>query len=35
MEKEKAEKIERIVNWVRFITLALLLTFVFMGLSKV
>ena len=34
MEKEKAEKIIKIYNWVRFIILVLFLTFVFIGLSK-
>ena len=34
MEKEKAERIQRIFNWVRFIILVLFLTFVFIGLSK-
>jgi len=34
MEKEKAEKIIRIVDWIRFIILALLFTFIFVGLGK-
>ena len=34
MDKEKAEKIIRIYNWVRFIILVLFLAFVFVGLSK-
>ena len=34
MEKEKAEKIIKIYNWVRFIILVLFLAFVFIGLSK-
>jgi len=34
MEKEKAEKIIKIYNWVRFIILVLFLSFVFIGLSK-
>lgn len=34
MEKEKAEKIIKIYNWVRFIILVLFLTFVFIGFSK-
>ena len=34
MDKEKAERIIKIVNWVRYIILAVLLTFVFVALSK-
>lgn len=34
MKKEKAERIQRIYNWVRFIILVLFLAFVFVGLSK-
>ncbi len=34
MEKEKAERIIKIYNWVRFIILVLLLTAVFVGLTK-
>ena len=34
MDKEKAERIIKIVNWVRYIILAVLLTFVFVVLSK-
>ena len=34
MEKEQAERIIRLYNWVRFIILVLLLTFVFAGISK-
>ena len=34
MDKEKAERIQRIFNWVRFIILVLFLAFVFIGLSK-
>ena len=34
MEKEKAEKIIKIYNWVRFIILVLLLAFIFIGFSK-
>jgi hypothetical protein len=34
MEKEKAEKIIWIVDWIRFIILALLLTLIFAGLGK-
>ena len=34
MDKEKAEKIQRIFNWVRFVILVLFLTFIFIGLSK-
>ena len=34
MDKEKAERIIKIVNWVRYILLAVLLTFVFVALSK-
>ena len=34
MDKEKAERIIKIVNWVRFIILVVFLTFVFVGLSK-
>ena len=34
MDKEKAEKIIKIVNWVRYIILAVFLTFVFVALSK-
>ena len=35
MEKEKAEKIIWIVDWIRFAILALLLTLIFVGLGKV
>ena len=34
MDKEKAERIQIISNWVRFVILVLFLTFVFIGLSK-
>ena len=34
MNKEKAERIQRIFNWVRFVILVLFLTFLFIGLSK-
>ena len=34
MEKEKAEKIIWIVDWIRIVILALLLTFIFAGLGK-
>ena len=34
MEKEKAEKIVSMLNWVRFIILVLFLTLVFVGLTK-
>ena len=34
MDKEKAERIIKIVNWVRFIILVVLMTFVFVALSK-
>lgn len=34
MDKEKAERIIKIVNWVRYIILAVFLTFVFVALSK-
>ena len=34
MNQEKAEKIIKIVNWVRFIILVVLMTFVFVTLSK-
>ena len=34
MDKEKAEKIIKIVNWVRFIILVAFLTFVFVGLCN-
>ncbi len=34
MEKEKAEKIVRIYNWIRFIILILFLGFVMIGLSN-
>ena len=34
MDKEKAERIQRIFGWVRFIILVLFLAFVFIGLSK-
>ena len=34
MDKEKAERIQRIFNWVRFVILVLFLTFIFIGLSK-
>jgi len=33
MDKEKAKRIQRIFNWVRFVILVLFLTFVFIGLS--
>ena len=33
MDKEKAERIQRIFNWVRFVILVLFLTFIFIGLS--
>jgi hypothetical protein len=33
MEKEKAERIVRIFNWVRFIILVLFLAWVFIGLA--
>ena len=33
MDKEKAEKIQRIFNWVRFILLVLLIAVVFMALA--
>ena len=33
MNKEKAEKIQRIFNWVRFILLVLLIAVVFMALA--
>ena len=33
MDKEKAERIIKIVNWVRYIILVLFLTFIFIGLS--
>lgn len=32
MEKEKIEKIIWIVNWIRFVILALLLTLIFVGI---
>lgn len=35
MEKEKVERINSIICWIRFIILALFLTFVFVGLSKI
>ena len=34
MDKEKAERIIKIYNWVRFILIVLFLVFVFVGLSK-
>ena len=34
MDKEKAKRIQRIFNWVRFVILVLFLTFIFIGLSK-
>ena len=34
MDKEKAERIIKIYNWVRYIILAVFLTFVFVALSK-
>lgn len=34
MDKEKAERIIKIYNWVRFIILAVFLTFLFVTLSK-
>ena len=34
MDKEKAERIQRIFNWVRIVILVLFLAFVFIGLSK-
>ena len=34
MDKEKAESIIKIVNWVRFIIFEKFLAFVFVGLSK-
>ncbi|MBO5427815.1 MAG: hypothetical protein J5996_05255 [Prevotella sp.] len=34
MDKEKAERIIKIYNWVRYIILVLFLAFVFIGLSK-
>jgi hypothetical protein len=34
MDQEKAKKIIRIYNWVRFILLVVLLAFLFIGLSK-
>ena len=34
MDKEKAERFQRIFNWVRFIIIVLFLAFVFIGLSK-
>ena len=34
MDKEKAERIQRIFGWVRFIILVVLMTFVFVALSK-
>ena len=34
MDKEKAERIIKIVNWVRYIILAVVLAFVFVALSK-
>lgn len=34
MTKEKAEKIQRVYNWVRFIILVLFLTFVFIGIAN-
>jgi hypothetical protein len=34
MEREKAEKIIWMINWLRFIILALLLTLIFVGLGN-
>jgi len=34
MTKEKAERITRIYNWIRFIVLIAFLTFVFVGLAN-
>ena len=34
MKEEKAKKIQKIFNWVRFIILVLFFTFVYIGLSK-
>ena len=34
MDKEKAVKIQRIFNWVRFFILVLFIAFIFIGLSK-
>jgi hypothetical protein len=34
MEREKAEKIIWMIDWLRFIILALLLTLIFVGLGK-
>jgi hypothetical protein len=34
MEREKAEKIIWMIDWLRFIILALLLTLTFVGLGK-
>ena len=34
MVKEKAKRIQKIFNWVRFVILVLFLTFIFIGLSK-
>jgi len=34
MTKEKADKITRIYNWVRFILLVTFLTFVFIGFTN-
>ena len=34
MDKEKAERINWIICWVRFIILALILALVFVGVSK-
>ena len=34
MNKEKADKIIRLCNWMRFIILVLLFIFVFIGLGK-
>ena len=33
MKEEKAKKIQKIFNWVRFVILVLFLTFIFIGLS--
>lgn len=34
MEKEKAKKVIRIVDWIRIVILAFLLTLIFVGLGK-
>jgi hypothetical protein len=34
MEREKAEKIIWMIDWLRFIILALVLTLIFVGLGK-